>query len=126
MRLSRLPWRSHGSRGQAKSVDHASDPLAVLESVDGRVAIAKVLPRAKATVGGVVAAVESSPPGSRQWARARLVDDSGELDLLWHGRTEVPGIDEGTLLAATGTVSTSKKSTRIIEPAYTILKGDTA
>ncbi len=124
MPFSLLPWRSRGSKGPTKAVLNEPDPLAALNAVDGRIPISEAQPRHRVIVGGVAEEVEQSGPTDLPQTSVKLVDDTGALELVWQGRRGIPGVTVGTVLIARGTVSVSKKTPRIIDPAYTILKGD--
>ncbi len=87
--------------------------------------VAHTRPRHRAEVGGVVVAVTRPPRGTAPGLVARLHDGTGDLDLLWLGRRDVPGITPGRRLVAEGMVSAGTARPTIVNPAYRLLREDT-
>jgi hypothetical protein len=50
-----------------------------------------------------------------------VVDDGGAMSLLFLGRRSLAGVDVGTLIEATGTVSVRKGRLTILNPIYRVL-----
>ncbi|MDO5495752.1 MAG: DUF3159 domain-containing protein [bacterium] len=79
--------------------------------------------RAEVTVAGVIA--ETSPGDAASGLHVRLTDDTGTMGLVFLGRQEVPGIEEGRWIAATGRVAESGGQRVIFNPRYELLTGGT-
>lgn len=86
--------------------DHRHEPIALCKE------------RVPASVVGTVKRVEVDEAGP--CFRAVLEDDTGSITLAWPGRREIPGISEGTVLSATGTVARGGAGMRILDPQYSI------
>jgi len=87
--------------------------------------VARVRPRERAEVEGVLLSVTSRPSGGPPGVVARLSDGTGELDLVWLGRRHIPGIDPGRRLVAEGMVYSGRQRPTIFNPAYRLLREDT-
>lgn len=86
--------------------DSTHDPIALCKE------------RVPARVVGTVKWIEIDESGP--CFRAVLEDETGTITLAWPGRREIPGISEGTVLSATGTVAKGSAGMRILDPQYSI------
>ncbi len=71
-----------------------------------------------ATVAGTLRAVTAGPRGISPSVQADLWDGSGSITLVWLGRRNIPGIEPGRRLLATGRVATIKGVPAIYNPDY--------
>lgn len=85
--------------------------------------VADVPARHLATVSGVLRAVTYSAPGARPELVAELYDGSGALDIVWLGRRDIPGIEPGRRLVATGRVTQVRgyRNRVVFNPDYRLL-----
>ena len=86
--------------------------------------VAEARPRERIEVGGVVVALTHRPSSEPPGLVARLDDGTGEIDLVWLGRRDVPGITPGRRLVAEGMVCTGAHRPTIFNPAYELLRED--
>lgn len=84
------------------------------------VPVREASPGNQVAVRGVLAAVRR-PPASGTRLVARLYDETGDIDLVWLGRREIPGIEPGRRLLAAGRVSAGPA---ILNPRYQLLSED--
>lgn len=117
-------------RGESAADDSSeADMPAALAEISGRIMIAECAPRQVCVVAGEVETVAVAVDGDCTIFRATLDDGSGvQVELVWHGREQVPGVSEGAYLSAKGTVSKSNKRKtliKMVDPSYTLLCGDT-
>jgi len=87
--------------------------------------LAQARPRERTRAGGVVVAVTYRPPGAPPGVVARLHDGTGELDLVWLGRRDIPGITPGRRLDVEGMVCPGPHRPMMYNPAYRLLREDT-
>lgn len=80
--------------------------------------------RRPTSVDGVLVAVTYRPSGSPVGLVGRLSDGTTEVDLVWLGRREIPGIAPGRRLVAEGVVYSGGLRPTIFNPAYRLLRED--
>lgn len=113
---------------------HLLAPLDTLESADVRawaasleaVPVSALVPRSRARIAGVVRAVTYAPQCERPELRARLYDGSAELDLVWVGRRELPGLEPGGRLVVVGMVAAGEPGSErcvMFNPRYELVPG---
>lgn len=90
----------------------------------GTEAIARLRPRRRARVGGVLRAVTYHTGNQRPALVGRLVDATGSLDLVWMGQRRIAGIVPGALLIAEGMVGQGRQRPQIYNPVYELLEGE--
>lgn len=81
--------------------------------------------RRRRRVEGVLVAVTYRPAGTPAGLVGRLHDGRDEVDLVWLGRREIPGITPGRQLVAEGVVCSGSQRPAIFNPAYQLLREDT-
>ena len=87
----------------------------------GCLQIAECAPRRHARIHGKVTAVADS---SSSFA-ATLVDETGQIELVWSGRGPVGCIEIGSAVTAEGTVGTGRDGrARILDPKFTVMAGE--
>ena len=64
--------------------------------------------------------LESREGGSRE-LRCVIADNTGSVALVFQGRSHVPGIERGTRLMVSGTVSSLHREAVILNPQYEIV-----
>ncbi len=86
--------------------------------------MSEVPTRRRTRVDGVLVAVTYRPSGSPLGLVGRLSDGTTEVDLVWLGRREIPGITPGRRLVAEGVVHSGGLRPTIVNPAYRLLRED--
>ncbi|WP_309079974.1 hypothetical protein [Zhihengliuella sp.] len=97
----------------------------------GFVTIADLPERGRLTTGGFVEFVRYTPAAGAPRFQASLVDRPAapggrraaapRIELLWHGRSRVPGIVPGAWVRVRGAVSTVRGVPTMYDPHYEIL-----
>jgi amino acid transporter len=87
----------------------------------GTVPIGELRYRQRARVAGRVRSVRVQPRAGVSSLECTLVDQSGQLVLVFQGRRLVPGIEPGARLIAEGMVGERARRPAMINPAYTII-----
>ncbi|HTW99241.1 MAG TPA: OB-fold nucleic acid binding domain-containing protein, partial [Acidimicrobiales bacterium] len=135
-----LPWRDAAERaelgldvvaealGTARAEVAGTTPVGAGEgaapgagAAPGTVAIASLRSRQRARVAGRVRSVRVQPRAGISSLECTLVDDTGQLLLVFQGRRLVPGIEPGARLLAEGMVGERARRLAMINPSYTIL-----
>lgn len=70
---------------------------------------------------GVLRSVTYPPAGSTDSFSATLFDGTGSIDLIWLGRSSVPGIIPGTHLLVSGIVVDFQGALSVLNPDYQII-----
>ncbi len=81
--------------------------------------------RCHATVCGVLRSVTVRPTEFSCSLEAELCDGTGTVDLIWLGRTSVPGIEPGRALRVDGAISDRGGRRVVYNPTYHLLPADT-
>src|SRR3954470_21398482 len=87
---------------------------------EGTTPIADAAWRQKVTVEGRVLKVQLGAAAGRS-LEVQLFDESGGLRLLFMGRTDIPGVDCGAVIRATGRVGRYRGHLAIANPVYELL-----
>ncbi|MBO0773520.1 MAG: OB-fold nucleic acid binding domain-containing protein [Actinobacteria bacterium] len=74
--------------------------------------------RSRVRVTGSVQRVMPSRPGLPPVLQAELGSGPGRIRLVWLGRSRIPGIEPGRLLAVEGTLSLQRGRRTIYNPRY--------
>jgi hypothetical protein len=98
----------------------AEDLRLAVEGV-GAQQIGSLPTRARARIAGQVISLTFQPKGATPALVARVNDGTGTIGLVFLGRTEVPGIEAGRRLVATGTVADDNGLPVIFNPSYELL-----
>jgi len=85
--------------------------------------IADAPERARVRLEGTVRAVTYPAAGSDPTFRVQVRDRSGEISLVFRGRTDIAGITPGRRLAVEGVVVPGRRPT-LIDPQYELLPTD--
>jgi amino acid transporter len=115
-----------GVTAQAEAAQAASvlkDDGMVRHRIDGTTPIGHLRWRQHARVAGRIRSVRVQPASGISSLECTLVDDTGQLLLIFQGRRVVPGIEPGTRLIVEGIVGERGRRTAMINPTYTILAG---
>ena len=91
------------------------------EEVAGASAIHDAIYRKKAKVAGRVVRTRVSSTSGSPSVNVRLEDSTGGIQLVFLGRSEIPGLSTGRRLAAEGTVGDVGGHLAIINPTYEFL-----
>lgn len=86
--------------------------------------ISDLVPRQPAVTFGVVRSVTYPGHGSARLFKVALGDGTAVVELIWPGRTEVPGLEPGRLLLAGGLVAETADGLAIMSPEYQIVEDD--
>ncbi len=89
----------------------------------GTVPIGGLRWRQRARVAGRVRSVTVQPRAGISSLECTIVDETGQLLLVFQGRRLVPGIEPGARLIAEGMVGERGKRTAMVNPIYTIIQG---
>lgn len=87
----------------------------------GATPLGEVRPRRRERVSGVLSAVTYRPSTQVPALVGRLVDGSGEMEIVWLGRRTIPGVEPGRRLVAEGMVSRGRSGPRMYNPDYELL-----
>ncbi len=103
--------------------DVEAEELAAECSRPGCVRIGTVAGSEKARITGTVHSVAVPPRSARPELRVELYDGSGVLELVWHGRRHIAGIEPGSYLTVDGRVAQQGSNDRPVmyNPAYDLL-----
>jgi amino acid transporter len=110
--------------GKATAIAAGAQPAGEVLDVPrppGTVQITTLRPRQRARVAGRVRSVRVQPRAGISSLECTLVDDTGQLLLVFQGRRLVPGIEPGARLVAEGMVGEKGRRLAMINPSYTIL-----
>jgi DNA/RNA endonuclease YhcR with UshA esterase domain len=91
------------------------------EPSNGIASIGSVSYRQKVTIEGRIKAVQVGTAAGRS-LEVLVFDKTGGLRLLFFGRTEIPGIEPGTVLRATGRVGEYKGHLALANPRYELVR----
>jgi hypothetical protein len=100
----------------AKVREHEHPPVP-----PGGTPISSLTKAARATVRGRVRSTEIRPLSGSCVLAATVADATGELTALFYGRTSIPGLEPGSMVALRGPVGTHDGSTVMTNPAYELL-----
>lgn len=75
-------------------------------------------PVRRARVTGPVRCVRATRPGKRPALRAEVASERGGVTVIWLGRTHIPGVEPGRVLAVEGTLSVQRGRPTIYNPRY--------
>jgi amino acid transporter len=89
------------------------------------VRIADVRCRERVSVEGRVRALRVRPLADVPSLECVLIDDTGSVSVVFHGRREIPGITIGTRLRVTGTAIDHHGRLAILNPTYALVARET-
>jgi hypothetical protein len=117
-------WKQRLHALLASTDELEADDEVVEAALHGTQPVSAVRPRGRYTVSGVVRSITFPPSDHRPELVVELYDGSASLDLRWLGRREIPGIEPGRRLIASGRVTTGDGSHRLVmyNPSYTLLQ----
>jgi hypothetical protein len=84
----------------------------------GAVAVMDLPDRERVRVAGTLRTVTLRPRAGVPALVADLYDGSGSISLVWLGRRQIPGIEPGRALVATGRVTRDNDQLVIFNPRY--------
>jgi RecG-like helicase len=82
--------------------------------------ISDARPQARVAVTGIITATQTVTIGSSPACRCTLTDRTGEIYMLFLGRTEVSGLTAGRHCSVTGTAGTSGRRLVVWNPRYSL------
>jgi hypothetical protein len=83
-------------------------------------------PQARAAVSGIITATQTVAIGRSPAYRCSLTDGTGDIYVLFLGRTAIPGLTAGRRVSVTGTVGTRGGRLVIWDPRYWLQPRDNA
>ena len=83
--------------------------------------IGSLVERQKVEIAGRVRAMTITNEGGSRELRCVIADNTGSVALVFQGRSHVPGIERGTRLMVSGTVSSLHREAVILNPQYEIV-----
>jgi RecG-like helicase len=86
--------------------------------------ISDARPQARVTVTGIITAIQTVTIGSSPACRCTLTDGTGEIYVLFLGRTEVSGLTAGRHCSVAGTAGTSGGRLVVWNPRYWLEPSD--
>jgi hypothetical protein len=93
-------------------------------TIPGTTPIARVQPRQRAKIAGVIQNIRIDPREGSGSIEATIIDGSGELIAKWLGRQSMSGIQLGMGLIVEGVIgSGTDGSQMILNPEYTLVPG---
>jgi amino acid transporter len=108
------------AKPDAKIAEH--DQPAVRPGVTPIASLAK---NGRATVEGRVHSLEIRPVDHSCVLACQVADATGEITALFYGRTQIPGMEPGTMVQLRGHVGVKGSGTVMVNPAYELLSPDT-
>lgn len=102
----------------ASSEELEADEIAEEREQEGCLRIATTSDREMATVFGHVKSVSLAPRAGTPTLEAAIFDGSDMLTLVWLGRRQIPGIEPGVDLRATGRISCQDGTRVMYNPRY--------
>jgi hypothetical protein len=94
---------------------------AVIDPTHDAKPIADAPSRAHVVVGGRVKSVRVQPLAGVATLRATIVDDSGQLTIVFLGRRHVAGIEPGRQLLCEGVIGDQQGRRQMLNPVYRLL-----
>src|SRR5262249_58980752 len=83
--------------------------------------IGSVAGNGRATVEGRVHSLEIRPVEHSCVLACQVVDATGELTALFYGRTQIPGLEPGSMIQLRGRVGIKDAAAVMVNPAYELL-----
>ncbi|MDO5534275.1 MAG: OB-fold nucleic acid binding domain-containing protein [Propionibacteriaceae bacterium] len=83
--------------------------------------IASCEDRGRVVVRGTIGALTLRQRQDTPWLEAELSDATGSVTLIWMGRHEIPGIEEGRELLVRGRLSVADGVRRLYNPHYELV-----
>jgi hypothetical protein len=118
------------AKPEAKVLEHERPPVR-----PGVTPIASVTRNGRATVEGRVHSLEIRPVEHSCVLACQVADATGEITVLFYGRTHIPGVEPGSLIQLRGRVGrgggvgasreVKDTGTVMVNPAYELLSPDT-
>jgi amino acid transporter len=87
----------------------------------GSEAIGSLVPHGRSTVEGRVRSIEIRPVEQNCVLECKIADATGELTVLFYGRTHIPGLEPGSKIRLSGPVGINNGSKVMINPAYELV-----
>ena len=110
-------------RGGVRRDAHLAADVRLAERAVDSVPIGGLRERDLAKVAGRVRSITLSRERGGNDLRCVLADSSGSISLVFQGRSTIPGIERGTRLLVTGTVTQLNREAVILNPEYEIVSG---
>jgi amino acid transporter len=119
-RVEQLEQQQRQASAQPALVPLRADPVRANAPRNGTTPIGAATWRQKVTVEGRVKSVQLGTAVGRS-LEVQVFDDTGGLRLLFMGRTQIPGVECGAVLRATGRVGEFRGHLAIANPQYELL-----
>lgn len=107
--------------GPRDKAAHERRDAAAAAAAAGAMPIAECRDRQSVVLQGRLEDLVVRPHGITPWLEASLRDASGAVTLVWMGRGDIPGIEEGRHMRVAGRISDADGHRRIYNPNYTLL-----
>ena len=120
--IERIEERQRQAAARPALAARSESAAALPARTNGTIAIGDATWRQKVTVEGRVRSVQLGASMGRS-LEVQIFDESGGLRLLFVGRTQIPGLDCGTIVRATGRVGRVRGHLAIANPAYELVAG---
>ena len=108
-------------RGGVREDAHLEADVKLAQRSTGTAPIGGLLERERAMIAGRVRSMSINHENGGHELRCVIADNSGSVTLVFQGRSNVPGIERGTRLLVTGTVTSLRREAVILNPQYEIV-----
>jgi RecG-like helicase len=108
-------------RGGLREDAHLEADVKLAERSSAASPIGSLVERQKVDIAGRVRAMTITNEGGSHELRCVIADNTGSVALIFQGRAHVPGIERGTRLMVSGTVSSLHREAVILNPQYEIV-----
>ena len=119
--LTESPFSDEVVRGGLREESHLEADLKLAQRSAGAAPIGGLRERNFVEIAGRVRAMTITRGNGISDLRCLIVDHTGSVELIFQGRTSVPGIERGTRLLVRGTVTSMRREAVILNPQYEIV-----
>ncbi len=109
------------ARGGRREDAHLEADVALAERAGSAEPIGALVDRQQAQVAGRVRSITVHHEAGVHELRCVLADPTGSVTLVFQGRQRVPGLERGTRLLVSGTVTSRRREAVILNPLYEIV-----
>ncbi len=121
--VAEQPVSSEVVRGGVREEAHLEADVKLAERSAGSDPIGSLQQRQFAHIAGRVRSMTVNHEAGTHEFRCVIADTTGSVQLVFQGRTAVPGIERGTRLLVEGTVISLRREAVILNPQYEIVAG---
>jgi RecG-like helicase len=108
-------------RGGVREDAHLEADVKLAERSGSALPIGGLRERQSVDIAGRVRSMTITHEGASSELRCVIADNTGSVTLVFQGRAHVPGIERGTRLMVSGTVSSLHREAVILNPQYEIV-----